>query len=61
MRAISAPRILNAFCECAQSRWVSHREIRHFSVEFDEGGGLKNRYRLRKKKLDLVSADFTYT
>ena len=32
-----------------------------FPVEFDEGGGLKNRCRVGEKKLDHASPDFTYT
>lgn len=37
------------FRECAQSPWVSDREINRFPVEFDEGDGLKNR-RLAQEK-----------
>jgi hypothetical protein len=47
--------------ECAQSSSVVIAKAGDFSVEFDDSGGLKNRCRLGKKKLDLVSADFTYT
>ena len=49
-RAPSArPGFSMPFRECAQSPRVSHREIRRFSVEFDEGGGLKNRCRFGEK------------
>ena len=37
------------FRECAQSPWASHREIKQFPVEFDEGGGLKHRCMEREK------------
>jgi hypothetical protein len=29
--------------ECAQSPWVSHREIKQFLIKFGEGDGLRNR------------------
>jgi hypothetical protein len=47
--------------ECAQSPSVVIAKSGDFSVEFDDSGGLKNRCRLGKKKLDPASADFTYT
>ena len=37
------------FRECAQSPWVSDREIKRFPVEIDEGDGLKNRRPLERK------------
>jgi len=40
---LSAPRILNAFRECAQSPWVIIVKSGDFPVEFDEGAGLKTR------------------
>jgi hypothetical protein len=51
-RNISAPGILNAFGECAQSPWVLIAKSGDFSVEFDEGGGLKNR-RLARRKIAI--------
>jgi hypothetical protein len=38
-----------SFCECAQSRWVLIVRSGGFSVEFDEGDGLKSRCRFRRK------------
>jgi hypothetical protein len=45
-------RFLNAFGECAQSPWVLIAKSGDFSVEFDEGGGLKNR-RLARRKIAI--------
>ena len=42
----------NIFSECAQSSGLCACEMARFSVEFDEGGGLKNR-RLRRCKISI--------
>src|SRR5207249_2845188 len=55
-----APDLWTPLRECAQSSSVCHSKPGDFPVEFDDGGGLKNRCR-SERKLDSASADFTYT
>jgi hypothetical protein len=47
--------------ECAQRSWAVITKCRDFPIEFDEGGGLKNRRMERKKKCKRRSGDVTYT
>ena len=44
------------FRGCAQSPWVSDREINRFPVEFDEGDGSKNRRLAQEKSASRQAA-----
>jgi len=61
-RAPSArPGFSMSYRECAQSRWVSHREVRRFFRRIWPRRRFEKPPPSRKKKLDRASPDFTYS